>query len=314
MSLVLRLRRVFAKLREALLRDRALRQYESLQRLADDEIFDDPARSPIARALIALDNGDERAAQELLVDAYSRFPSRVGQSQDALRSALTVNLVDIAEALSQDGIKRSPGDVMYYEIYAEAGERRGDWQESLRRWRSVRKRFPDRPLSYLREAKCLGHTAKHEDVESFFSKSILVKFPDNYHVWAEYARLAGSRGDWMAALVRWQHLESLFPDSVDASLGLARVLPMLGRDEEAEARLLAVRYRRPTDASIAIDLAHYAVKRGNQEEVLKAWELVRLRWPERIEGYEGGAAAMIAIGRSEEAEALLASLPAKSPS
>ena len=173
------------------------------------------------------------------------------------------------------------------------------------RWRKISKRFPNRGVAFIEMARCLERRDKPAEAEAWLRRGI-AKFPDELNFRFYYAHIAQSRGQWEAALERWTVMAERFPEEVTGVLGAAHALEVLGRPTEAEARILAVRHRLSASPDIAIALARHATRRGAWDEAVHAWEIVRTRWPDRAEGYQGGVDALFAAGRLDEAEQLRA--------
>jgi tetratricopeptide (TPR) repeat protein len=80
----------------------------------------------------------------------------------------------------------------------------------------------------------------------------------------------------------------------------------LGRFEEAEAVLLAGMERLPNSTDIAVTYAGIANIRRDWQEAVRRWERVRLQFPTSPSAYISGAAALKALDRLDDADALLA--------
>jgi len=291
---------------------RSLRELRQLQTTEDRAVLDDPNKNPVDLAQSLLRVGERERATECWKDAFARFPNHVFRSHEALRLAVDLGLYEEADMLIRRGTKRRPSEAPYFEAEAELMAIRGDVDGAILRYRKISKRFPNRGVAYIGMAKCLERRDQPAEAESWVRQSV-IKFPYSVDCHYYYAQIAQTRGHWEAALERWSIMEELFPDAVVAVLGAAHALDALGRSDEAEARIPAVRHRHSASPEIAFVLARHAMRRKAWEEAVLAWEVVRRRWPDRPEGYQGGVEALYGAGRLDESEQLRAELSSMTP-
>ncbi len=291
---------------------RSLRELHRLQTTEDRTVLDDPDKNPVDLAHTLLRVGERERAIQSWKDAFARFPNHVFRSHEALRLAVDLGLYDEADMLVRRGKQRRPSEAPYFEAEAELAAIRGDVEGAMVQWRKISKRFPKRGVAYIGMAKCLERRDQPDEAESWVRQAV-IKFPDSLDCRFYYAHIAQSRGQWDVALERWTIMEEMFPEAVVAVLGAAHALEALGRPDEAEARIAAVRHRHSANPDIAFALARHAMRRGAWEEAVLAWEVVRRRWPDRPEGYHGGVDALYGAGRLAESEQLRAELHAMMP-
>jgi tetratricopeptide (TPR) repeat protein len=87
-----------------------------------------------------------------------------------------------------------------------------------------------------------------------------------------YARCAVARGDWGAALQRWQYCRTEFPDRrADAEAGRGHALMHLGQLDEARMAFEAARALEPDDLSYVVGLARVAGRRRRFDEAIGLW-------------------------------------------
>jgi tetratricopeptide (TPR) repeat protein len=287
---------------------RALRDARAAAKAEVTAVLEDPEKNPLELAEVSLRLGDRDQALRHWRDAFNRFPDHVGRSHRALWTALNLGLLDEAESLALRSAKRKPWDPVYAEQAAEAMHLRGEFAEVLPKWDRIRRRFPMRTMAYTRIAMCFGRLGREDEVEPFLEAAVR-RFPDLIDCRIDFARWADQRGDWQSALERWTWMEEHFPHFIEGVLRSAHALEQLGRADEAEARLRAARHRHPAHPEMAIALARHAARRRSWEEAAREWELIRERWPAIPDGYLGGADALLALGRSEEAEQVRAMKP-----
>lgn len=121
-----------------------------------------------------------------------------------------------------------------------------------------------------------------------------------------FAREAEAQKDWAQALSRWILARNSFPEQPAGYLGAAVALRELGRFDEAEAVIGEAMLRFRNDPAPRIGWAALAHGRRNWAAAAARWENVRTHFPKEGAGYLLGLAALRALGRNTEAEAVLA--------
>ena len=261
------------------------RAKRDLRRMHSAEIYNMgvPGLNPFKQAEQALMDGSHESALQIWRRLVELYPDYVRRDPQSARLTLGLNLYEEAEALANAGIKRSPMNWVYAEVYAEVAERRGDLAEAIIRWARVRRRFPNRFLGYTREAECLLRVGKPAQAEELAQRA-MSRFPDERDCWLTSARIAEELGNWTEALSRWNAVAERFPDLPHGFSGAARAMLALGRHDEAEAWLVTARYSHPLNLEIAVMLARRAEHRGDTQEAARRWEQVRERWPNASAG------------------------------
>ena len=182
--------------------------------------------------------------------------------------------------------------------------RAGALGEALAIWEEVRATRPDDLSGWVWSALCLREMRAFAAAESRLQEA-LTNFPGRAEVLFDRARLAQIRGDWKAALERWRIAAAATPDRAEGYIGEALSLRELGDFTGARAILDRTRRRFPDDRFVLTELARLASRDGAWEEADSAWRAVRARYPDEPLGFSGGAAALRALQRPDEAEALL---------
>jgi len=121
--------------------------------------------------------------------------------------------------------------------------------------------------------------------------------------------MAGSRihgGIGLKPCSAGESVRARFPESHSGYAGAGAALRELGQFEEAEAVLAGGMERLPYSVDIAVTHAGIASMRRDWVEAARRWEAVRLQFPRSPSAYTGGAAALKALGRLDEADNLLA--------
>jgi tetratricopeptide (TPR) repeat protein len=119
------------------------------------------------------------------------------------------------------------------------------------------------------------------------------------------AREATRRRDWPEAVCRWDRVRAQFPNFARAYFQAGSAMRAAGRADEAEALLAAAVIRFPNHEMIAVEHARVLASRRDWPAALLRWEAVRSRFPDRARAYVGAAEALSALGRPEEAAAVL---------
>lgn len=94
---------------------------------------------------------------------------------------------------------------------ARQAQAKGDWGEALRCWQAALERFPNRPAAYAGAEEAFRALGQMEKAEAVLGEG-MKRFPNNIGIAVSHAQAAQRRGDWAAALSRWQALRRDFPD------------------------------------------------------------------------------------------------------
>src|SRR5262249_50874939 len=151
---------------------------------------------------------------------------------------------------------------------------RQDWDEAARRWRLVRKRAPTRIEGYQHGARALWQAGRTEEAE-IVAAAGLERDPGNIELVAESAWAAAIRQDWENALARWMLVHATDPDRLDARLGAARALRMLGRLDDAEVLVAGSLVRRPDNVDLLIEHVWIAAGRRDWPTVAERYARAR---------------------------------------
>jgi len=111
--------------------------------------------------------------------------------------------------------------------------------------------------------------------------------------------------DPVQAAAFWERARVLVPDTVLRSPDSLTILLELKRYDEAEALMLERQKRIRGDRLCLTGLARIAEARGDMEEAVKRWDVVRRRVKDSLEGYVGSARCLVDLDRLDEAEAAL---------
>jgi tetratricopeptide (TPR) repeat protein len=213
------------------------------------------------------------------------------------------NRLDESEALAKQAMRLFPDDMGGFLEYARTGQRRRDWDESLRRWQAVYDQFGYLG-AYIGAAQVLAELGRHDEADELLAIA-RTRGPTEPGPLVELARLAQGRGDVPEAVIRWKRLVERIPGFMPGYFAAAEALEAMAQPAETEAVLQAAVYRFPIDEQPLRELARlFHFKRRDFAAAVEAWATFRQTFPHSEEAYTSGAEALQHLGRSEEAEAL----------
>jgi tetratricopeptide (TPR) repeat protein len=170
--------------------------------------------------------------------------------------------------------------------YARVAERRGDRDESLRRWQAIIERMPDDAFSYVGRATALRKLARLDEADGVLVSG-MQRLPSAPDLACEYALNADLRFDGPESLRRWQAVRERFPDEPMGYAGLGAALKFSRRLDEAEAVMAAGLARFPDNNNLAINYAWLAMAREDWPLALRLWQDLRQCLP-NDRGVAGG--------------------------
>jgi predicted Zn-dependent protease len=250
-----------------------------------------------------MEAGDRQAAFRFLKEAQAHSPVLVMESRDALFLFLRLGKFDIAETLMQEGQKRQPRNPFFLEGAALVATKRGDHEESARRYSTLRKKFPSFEKGYTGAVEPLTKLGKLDEADR-----IMGTLAGNRHdlgLAIEHARFAMARKDWQTALVRWNGIwETCGHES--APLAMAQCLRELGQPDKAEQIIIDALKRPRLDALACwTEMARISEAREDWPEAAHRWSDVCKRAPAMMDAYCHCAHALSKCGREDEAESVL---------
>jgi predicted Zn-dependent protease len=162
-----------------------------------------------------------------------------------------------------------------------------------------RKNLHDYTKNLAHESKIFAHSDKA-------LREMMEAHPRVAVVAVRHAYWAHDRQLWEEAALRWAMVRKRFPREVAGFEAGSNALVALGRDAEVEAVLsLGVR-RIPDNIHLLVLHARSAIRLGNTVDALRRYERARRRVPGHPYGFTEAADLLIKLGRSDEAEAILA--------
>jgi len=217
-----------------------------------------------------------------------------------------------ADEILARGARLFPEHLWIAYQYTLVAQRAQDRPEALLRAEEMRKRFPDAPISHAIRAEALRDLGELEDADAGLGPAV-ARFPGDEWLLVGHAQLAELRGDWLAALARWEALRAVFPDHPLSAVGRGAALTGLGRFDEAEAALAAAIAQFPDNRTAAVAHAATAARRGDWDAAVRRWQAAGAHHPGDTAIELGLAEALIARGRGDEADAALDRVAAREP-
>jgi tetratricopeptide (TPR) repeat protein len=212
---------------------------------------------------------------------------------------------DEGETILAEAVERFPQDLAACIDYARLAEARRDRPEALRRWQAVRDAFPGQTAGYTGAAALLRDERRFEEAETLLAEAAK-RFPADARLDIERATLAHHRRDWAEAAPRWEGVRARLPEQRSGYLHGVAVLRELKRFADAEAVLSAGLERFPSEAGLHAEFALLAEARGEWTQAAESWAALRIAFPHDVRGFTLGARALRQLGRTDEAEDLLA--------
>ena len=255
-------------------------------------------------ALVAERRGDIKEAilrWDRVRKKFPRYPA--GYIHGSLCLRLDGQL-DAAEALSQKAIRLFPDEMPVHIERAKLAERQRDWPETLRRWEVVSDKFRN-VEGDVGAARTLIEMGDFDEADRRL-KQAQTKRPLMEVIAVTRARLAERRGNKEEEVLCWADVVRRFPLLPLGYREGIRLLLDMGREADADAILLAAIDRFSDEAWPMIEHARLANRQKDWATAVTRWAGVRARWPDRNEAYVGGAAALAALGRQDEAAELKA--------
>jgi predicted Zn-dependent protease len=233
-----------------------------------------------------------------------RFPNLVSGYTDAVKPLSQLNRFAEAEHLLVEAALRFPHDFAPAFELASLALRRRDWARANRLFAVLRIRFPDRVASYGGGIVALRELRLHADAERI-AVAAAERFPNDPTLRIDMAWLAQSARDWKAASERWASVRRATPDFVDGYIQGARALAQNWQHDEAEEVLAEAMRLLPGAAEPAIEHAWIAMHQNRWDEAGSRFDIVRSRFPDKADGWRGGASVLKATFQFPAAEKLL---------
>jgi tetratricopeptide (TPR) repeat protein len=181
---------------------------------------------------------------------------------------------------------------------------RNDHAAALALWDEIRALHPTDPNGFRDAAAALIRLGRSDEADALLANG-QTRFPQDPDFAIERGRLARRGGDPASAAALFAALRLAAPDEITAYLEGAACLRDLGRFAVAEGILRDALARFPTEPEPAIEFARLIETRADWPQALTRWSAVTKSFPDEHQGYLGMSRALTALGRCDEAEAML---------
>jgi len=195
---------------------------------------------------------------------------------------------------------------------ALAAEARGQFAAASDEWAAVRHEDPQDPRGYAGGGLTSRRLGAFDAADAIY-RSGLERIGHDPDLLMGYALSAHHRQEWTEALKRWDPLLARHPQLPGPRRFAAEALLELGRPAEAAAVLAPAARLYPADPDIAVLEAWIVTRSGEAGKAEQRWSELRMRLPDCIDGFLGGAEVARDAGRLDAAEALLQDAAARFP-
>lgn len=262
------------------------------------ECFPDDAAICIERALIAQQQSDWREAVERWQTVRDRFPDEISGDTGAGHALRHLRRCDEADAITEAGLQRRPGDHELLVSHAWTAMVRQDFAQAERRWWTVLAQHPRSGHGYIGLAEAFRHQDRKRDVDAILRDGMSA-LPDNEAIAAAFAMAATQRREWALAVERWRETLGRLPGSEVGHLQLGIALKQLGEVDAAEAVLADGTRLVPGDLALAMEHAWCAVARNDWPEALRRWEALGERFAGDVAIQEGLVTARLGLAEHD---------------
>jgi tetratricopeptide (TPR) repeat protein len=233
-----------------------------------------------------------------------RFPNLVSAYVDALHPLRELNRWADAELLLLEATLRFPDAFAPPRELATLALRRRDWAKAARLFAVLRDRFPREAGSYGGGILALRELHRFEEAEAV-SLLAMERFPAEAGFRLDHAWLSMTARDWPNAIQRWAKVRELLPDRLEPYVQGSRALREAWRHADAEALLADGIIRFPGNADLVAEHAWLAMGQNRWDEAAVRFQIMRERFPNRPDGWQGGAAILRNQFELKQAEAML---------
>jgi tetratricopeptide (TPR) repeat protein len=188
----------------------------------------------------------------------------------------------------------------------------GRVDDALWAWTSVRTRFPDYKEAFTLPLAALLKEKRFQEAETLASEA-RQRFPQDLPIAEQHAQIARMRGEIAEATRRWEAIRRQFPDAQSGFVHGAATFAEAKLFEDAEELARQAMASFPDKAGPWIVHAQLAQRLEDWPEALERWEIVRERFPDRVEGAVGTAHCLRALGRLDELEVVTTEAKARFP-
>lgn len=258
----------------------------------------------IERASVANAAHDWADAARRWAEVRERFPDHRAGYDRGVQCLQETGRFDELDEIFLDAMQRFSNEAWPAIQYASLAQKQGHWEEALRRWETVRERFPNEQSGYTQPVTALRELGRELEAEALLEE-VTRRLPDHTGPALEYGWLAHRRHDLAAAIERWMRMVRIFPDYSTGYVCAIMALREAGRLDEAESLADDAARRFPDEFAIMQEHARVAQFMEQWEEAGRRWADLVERFPDRPAGYLGKAAVLRQAKQYDDAEAVL---------
>ncbi len=201
------------------------------------------------RAMVEQEDDKWEAVLQTAQLLVARFGSHLLSYQLACNALRRLKRYVEAEALAIAAIRRFPTGPSAWEAYAQVVQDQGDMASAELRWRMVARRFPKILWPRLMVATCRAANGDRDEADRQL-QVLFTEHPQEFWVLYHYADMAVRRGDFAAAVSRWEAGLRVYPGRPDIHAHLVRALLHAGDLAGAVARLDSAAFMFPRDPAL----------------------------------------------------------------
>jgi tetratricopeptide (TPR) repeat protein len=243
-------------------------------------------RGLIALARSAFERRDFPQSVELWAEVRSRYTEMPDGYSGGIQALRVAGRLSEAEAVLLEAKRRFPGSVGIAIEHCLVALARQDVDASEERISHLQMHHPEAAEGYLFATTFLRRQQRFDEAEAQALVG-MQQFPSSVLLFCEFAWIAFNRGDWAAAIHRWEAVRTRFPDAPDGYFGGTRTLIRTGAFEAAEVLITAGFARFPENLNILIQWATLALRRGNLAEGERRWKIAQSKYPVDVEVKRG---------------------------
>ncbi len=236
---------------------------------------------------------DFAGAAEIWEEVRAQFPKDVESYIWGSFALRELRQLQAAEELLRAGLELHPTHQHLLADLARLAQLQGDWGETLRRWEAAGRVMPGAIEPQIGRAAALRGLRRFDEALSSL-RELMEHFPERPEPMAELGHLAAQRGQWTEAAEAWERLRQKFPDREDGYLHGGAALRVTRRHADARAVMEQGRRVFPNAPGIVAELGRLALDCSDFERAEQLFAELRHRFPERAEGYVGGARVRMA--------------------
>jgi len=267
----------------------------------------------VVSADLAFTRGDMNEAVRFGREMIRLFPHLPIGTFHAARALRDGGRLPEAEALLANAESAFPNEAGILSIWASLSMFTPDWPEAVRRWGKLREQFPEDPKFTWQLANALWRIGHDDRAEALLDEAN-DKFPDDGMVQGMWIESAIRRLEWQVAIDRAATVRGRIPDLPAASSLAALALHKLGLEDLADRLPAEAPRLDPDDTEYRLrSQADEAMSKQDYATAEQLWTEYREAYPDRIEGYLGGAASLRESGSHELSEMLLTAAAERFP-